>query len=61
MTPKHNITSDQIDCAKAVYDGLIEIYLKERGWTESEDSLWSKGDRTLLTNEEAYWAEEKEN
>lgn len=57
------ISKEQVDKAKARYEGLLDLYLLERGWTVDEENLWSKGGvigSGVLTNEEAYWEENRD-
>lgn len=56
-----NIAKEQVDKANDYYESLLEQYLLECGWTV-EDNLWSKEGvmgSGVLTNEEAYWEENR--
>lgn len=56
------ISKEQVDKAKDHYENLLEQYLIERGWVVDEHDLWSKGGimgSGVLTNEEAYWKENR--
>lgn len=56
------ISKEQVDKANDYYESLLEQYLLERGWTVDEENLWSKEGiigSGVLTNEEAYWEENR--
>ncbi len=52
------IDTHMVDQARDLYQSLIKSFLEQQGWQCSEDgSEWSKGDKALLTDEEAFYAE----
>lgn len=54
-------TKNDVEAAMKITDNTLECYLKERGWVEDlRWNTWSKDDKHTLTNQEAFWAESKE-
>lgn len=63
MTENEEIRATQVELLRREYIKALEFFLIQRGWEVTCDGFdtWSKGAKCLLTNEEAFWFECKEN